>query len=329
MKVLVSGGAGFLGSHLCDLLLQEGHEVIALDNFITGRRENLAHLEGEKRFILQEGDLCRAPLPEVDAIFHLASPASPLGYGRYPVETMLVNSQGTHRLLELAHARGALFLLASTSEVYGDPLEHPQAEGYWGNVDPVGPRSCYDESKRFAEALTMVYHRVHGVDARIVRIFNCYGPRSAPEDGRLIPNFVTQALRGHPITVYGDGRQTRSLCYVSDLAQGLRLAMFHPQSRGQIFNLGNPDERPVLEYARLVKEMTGTASAIVHAERRPGEIARRCPDISRAQSQLGWNPVAPLEEGLRATIDWFRDLLGTPPASPPQPRQRPGGATAV
>jgi nucleoside-diphosphate-sugar epimerase len=329
VKVLVSGGAGFLGSHLCDLLLQEGHEVIALDNFITGRRENLVHLEGEERFILQEGDLCRAPLPEVDAIFHLASPASPVGYGRYPVETMLVNSQGTHRLLELAHTRGALFLLASTSEVYGDPLEHPQGEGYWGNVDPVGPRSCYDESKRFAEALTMVYHRVHGVNARIVRIFNCYGPRSAPDDGRLIPNFVTQALRGQPITVYGDGRQTRSLCYVSDLAQGLRLAMFRPRSRGQIFNLGNPDERPVLEYARLVKEITGTASAIVHVDQRPGEIARRCPDISRARSQLGWSPVAPLEEGLRATIDWFRDLLGVPSAPPIERWQRQRRPDAV
>ena len=312
MKVLVSGGAGFLGSHLCDALLQEGHEVTAIDNFITGRRENLAHLEREERFALREGDLCLTPLPEVDAIFHLASPASPEGYGRYPVETMLVNSRGTHRLLELALSRGALFLLASTSEVYGDPLVHPQTEDYWGNVDPVGPRSCYDESKRFAEALTMVYCRERGVDARIARIFNCYGPRSAPDDGRLTPNFVTQALRGEPITVYGDGSQTRSLCYVSDLVRGLHLAMFHAQLRGQILNIGNPDERPVLEYARLVKEITGTVSAIVHVEARPGEIARRCPDISRARSELGWSPVTPLEEGLRATIDWFRDLLGTP-----------------
>lgn len=329
MKILVSGGAGFLGSHLCDLLLQEGHDVIVVDNFITGRRENLAHLGGEKRFTLQEGDLCRAHLPEVDAIFHLASPASLPSYGRYPVETMLVNSVGTHRLLELAHARGALFLLASTSEVYGDPLEHPQGEGYWGNVDPVGPRSCYDESKRFAEALTMVYHQMHGLDVRIVRIFNCYGPRSAPDDGRLMPNFVTQALRGHPITVYGDGSQTRSLCYVSDLVRGLRLAMFHPRSRGQIFNLGNPDERPVLEYARLVKEITGTLSTIVHTKQRPGEIARRCPDISRARSQLGWSPVTPLEEGLRTTIDWFRGLLGVPPASQIERWQRQRRPNAV
>jgi UDP-glucuronate decarboxylase len=329
VKVLVSGGAGFLGSHLCDLLLQEGHEVIALDNFITGRRENLAHLEGEKRFTLQEGDLCQVELPEVDAIFHLASPASPVGYGRYPVQTMLVNSVGSHRLLELARARSALFLLASTSEVYGDPLEHPQAEHYWGNVDPVGPRSCYDESKRFAEALTMVYHQVHSVDVRIARIFNCYGPRSAPDDGRLIPNFVTQALRGQPITVYGDGRQTRSLCYVSDLAQGLLLAMFDPRSPGQTFNLGNPDERPVLEYARVVKELTGTASPIVHVDQRPGEIARRCPDISRARSQLGWSPLTPLEEGLRATIDWFRGLLGVPSASPIEQWQRQRRPDAV
>jgi UDP-glucuronate decarboxylase len=329
VKVLVSGGAGFLGSHLCDALLREGQEVTAIDNFITGRRENLAHLEHEPRFTLHEGDICQAPLPEVDAIFHLASPASPVGYGRHPVETMLVNSKGTHRLLDLARSRGALFLLASTSEVYGDPLVHPQPEGYWGNVDPVGPRSCYDESKRFAEALTMVYCQEHRVDARIVRIFNCYGPRSAPDDGRLIPNFVTQALRGEPITVYGDGSQTRSLCYVSDLVRGLSLAMFRTKARGQIINLGNPDERPVLEYARLVKEITATGSAIVHVEARPGEIARRCPDISRARSELGWSPTTPLEDGLRATIDWFRELLRTPPASPPEPRQRPGTATAV
>lgn len=329
MKVLVSGGAGFLGSHLCDVLLQEGHEVTAIDNFITGRRENLGHLEREPRFALHEGDVCQAPLPEVGAIFHLASPASPVGYGRHPVETMLVNSQGTHRLLELARSRGALFLLASTSEVYGDPLVHPQREDYWGNVDPVGPRSCYDESKRFAEALTMVYCREHNVDGRIVRIFNCYGPRSAPDDGRLIPNFVTQALRGEPITVYGDGSQTRSLCYVSDLVRGLVLAMFRAGTRGRIINLGNPDERPVLEYARLVKAITRTASAIVHVEARPGEIARRCPDISHAKAELGWAPTTALEEGLRATIDWFRDLLGTPPASPPGPRERPGRATAA
>lgn len=325
MRVLVSGGAGFLGSHLCDQLLQNGHSVIALDNFITGRRENLAHLAGEQCFTLLEGDLCQAPLPDVEAIFHLASPASPEGYGRYPLETMLVNSTGTHRLLELARAQGALFLLASTSEVYGDPLEHPQSEGYWGNVDPIGPRSCYDESKRFAEAVTTVYQQKYGVDARIVRIFNCYGPRSAPDDGRLIPNFVTQALHGEPITVYGDGTQTRSLCYVSDLVRGLDLAMFRQGTRGQLFNLGNPDERTVLEYARLVKEIARTPSSIVHVEPRPGEIARRCPDIGRARSQLGWSPTTPLEEGLRATIDWFRDLLDAPPAS----ASSPGTATTV
>jgi len=325
VRVLVSGGAGFLGSHLCDQLLQNGHSVIALDNFITGRRENLAHLAGEQCFTLLEGDLCQAPLPDVEAIFHLASPASPEGYGRYPLETMLVNSTGTHRLLELARAQGALFLLASTSEVYGDPLEHPQSEGYWGNVDPIGPRSCYDESKRFAEAVTTVYQQKYGVDARIVRIFNCYGPRSAPDDGRLIPNFVTQALHGEPITVYGDGTQTRSLCYVSDLVRGLDLAMFRQGTRGQLFNLGNPDERTVLEYARLVKEIARTPSSIVHVEPRPGEIARRCPDIGRARSQLGWSPTTPLEEGLRATIDWFRDLLDAPPAS----ASSPGTATTV
>jgi nucleoside-diphosphate-sugar epimerase len=302
---------------------------VALDNFITGQSRNLEHLKEERRFTLQQADLCQAPLPETEAIFHLASPASPVGYGRHPVETMLVNSQGTYRLLELARARGALFLLVSTSEVYGDPLEHPQAESYWGNVDPVGPRSCYDEGKRFAEALTMVYHLTHGLDARIVRIFNCYGPRSDPDDGRLIPNIVTQALRDDPITIYGDGTQTRSLCYVSDMVQGLHLAMFHPQSRGQIFNLGNPDERPVLEYARLIKALTGATSDVIHLEARPGEIARRCPNIDRARSQLGWNPVTPLDEGLRATIDWFRNLLGASPASGSEGRQRPEKPAAV
>lgn len=327
MKVLITGGAGFLGSHLCDLLLEKGHEVIALDNFITGRLQNVDHLKGEKRFTLQHGDVCQAPLPTVDAIFHLASPASPEGYQRHPLETMLVNSLGSHRLLELARSQGAIFLLASTSEVYGDPLEHPQAESYWGNVDPVGPRSCYDEGKRFAEALTTVYCQTYRVDARIVRIFNCYGPRSAPNDGRLIPNLVTQAFFGDPLTVYGDGTQTRSLCYVSDLVQGLYLAMFHPQTRGRIFNLGSPDERPVLEYARLVKEITGTDAPIVHLEPRPGEIAHRRPNIERARSQLGWNPETPLEQGLRATIDWFRDTLATSPAAPigqPQKPERPG-----
>lgn len=329
MKVLVTGGAGFLGSHLCDLLLQKRHEVIALDNLITGRLLNIEHLKAEKRFTLQEGDVCQAPLPTIDAIFHLASPASPESYGLHPLATMLVNSLGTHRLLELARASGAIFLLASTSEVYGDPLEHPQAEGYWGNVDPVGPRSCYDESKRFAEALTTVYGQSYRVNARIVRIFNCYGPRSAPNDGRLVPNLVTQALLGAPLTVYGDGTQTRSLCYVSDLVQGLHLAMFHPESEGQIFNLGSPDERPVLEYARLVKEMTGTMGPIVHLEPRPGEIARRCPNIERARSQLGWNPTTPLERGLAATIDWFRDALGISRAAPVGQGRNPGGTAAT
>lgn len=321
MKALVTGGAGFLGSNLCDLLLREGHDVIALDNLTTGRLQNLDHLRGEKRFTLEHGDVCQAPLPTVDAIFHLASPASPESYRRLAVETMLVNSLGTHRLLDLARSEGAIFLLASTSEVYGDPLEHPQAESYWGNVDPVGPRSCYDEGKRFAEALTTVYCQTYGVDARIVRIFNCYGPRSAPNDGRLIPNLVTQALLDDPLTVYGDGTQTRSLCYVSDLVKGLCRAMFHPQTRGQIFNLGSPDERPVLEYARLVKDMTGTHAPIVHLEARPGEITRRCPNIERARSQLGWNPTTPLEKGLGSTIDWFRDTLAAPIGQPQKPER--------
>ena len=225
MRVLVTGGAGFVGSHLCEALLCSGHEVVALDNFITGRRQNIAHLEREPSFTMLEGDVCEPPDLGVEAIFHLASPASPTKYERYPVETLRANAEGSYRLLELARARGAHFLLASTSEVYGDPLEHPQREDYAGNVDPVGPRSCYDEGKRYAEALTTTYVRHHRVNARIVRIFNCYGPRSDPEDGRVIPQFAVQALRGEPITVHRPGTQTRSLCYVSDLVEGLMRAM--------------------------------------------------------------------------------------------------------
>ena len=307
MRILVSGGAGFLGSHVCDLLLQEGHEVIVVDNFVTGRRENLVHLEGEERFILQEGDLCLAPLPEVDAIFHLASPASPVGYGRYPVETMLVNSQGTHRLLELAHARGALFLLASTSEVYGDPEIHPQTEEYHGNVNPVGPRSVYDEAKRFAEALTMAYRRTHGVDTKIARIFNTYGPRMRLDDGRVVPNFIFQALRGEAITVYGDGSRTRSFCHVSDLVDGL-LRLLESDHAGPI-NLGNDGEMTVLELARLIIRLTASGSELCFLPSPVDDPKIRRPDLTKARELLGYAPRVPAEEGLARTIAWFKARL--------------------
>lgn len=310
MKVLVTGGAGFIGSHLCDRLAEMGHEVMAADNLLTGYRENIAHLESHSRFRFLFHDVVE-PISESnwDAIFHLASPASPVGYGRYPLETLLVNSIGTYHLLELAQRCGAIFLLASTSEVYGDPLEHPQAETYWGNVNPVGPRACYDEGKRFAEALTTTYIE-RGVDARIVRIFNTYGPRNHPRDGRIIPNFITQALRSEPITVYGDGLQTRSFCYVSDMVDGIVQAFGQGSARSQVINLGNPDERSVLEIAQRIKAITSSESPIVHCPPREEEIARRCPDIRRAQQFLGWQPRVSLDEGLEKTIAWFRERLG-------------------
>ncbi len=316
MKVLVTGGAGFIGSHLCARLLAEGHEVVCVDNLLTGRRENIAALLAAPRFTFLEHDVTSPLAVEAEAIFHLASPASPPGYLAHPVETALVNSLGTYQLLELARQQGARFLLASTSEVYGDPLVHPQPETYWGNVNPIGPRACYDESKRFAEMLTMVYVRRFDLDARIVRIFNCYGPHSDPNDGRLVPNFITQALRGEPITVYGTGQQTRSLCYVSDLVEGLVRALFTPGTKGRVYNLGNPDEHTVLEYAQLIKRLCQSDSPIVF---RPlpteDDPRRRCPDITRARTELGWEPRVGLVEGLTLTIAWFRQRLAlTAPA---------------
>jgi UDP-glucuronate decarboxylase len=313
MRALVSGGAGFIGSHLCERLLGRGDEVVCVDNLITGQADNVAHLRGNSRFTFLPADVIQ-PLsvtPGVDAVFHLASPASPAGYLRKPLETALVNSIGTNNLLDLATKHRARFLMASTSEAYGDPLVSPQSEDYWGNVNPVGVRSCYDEGKRFAEALTMVYVRQHATDARIVRIFNCYGPRSDPDDGRIVPNFVTQALRGEPITVYGDGSQTRSLCYVSDLVEGLLRAMEAPRTTGRVFNLGNPDERAVLEFAQVIRRLTGSASEIAFREPiSADDPRRRCPDISRARAELGWEPRVPLEQGLTDTIAWFRQRLG-------------------
>jgi nucleoside-diphosphate-sugar epimerase len=313
MRALISGGAGFIGSHLGERLLQQGHQVVCADNLITGNLDNVAALRAQPGFTFLQADVTQPLVVDgpIDAIFHLASPASPRGYLRKPLETALVNSIGTQRLLELASQRGARFLLASTSEAYGDPLVHPQTESYWGNVNPVGIRACYDEGKRFAEALTMVWVRESRLDARIVRIFNCYGPRSDPEDGRIVPNFVTQALTGQPLTVYGDGSQTRSLCYVTDLVSGLIRALETPGTTGRVFNLGNPDERTVLEFAQVIKRLSGSDSPIVFREPiSADDPQRRCPDITRARAELGWQPTISLDEGMAATIAWFRTRLG-------------------
>ena len=310
MRILVTGGAGFIGSHLCDALVEAGHDVTALDNFITGNPDNIAHLKSEPNFHFMEQDVSKlfASAGSWEAIFHLASPASPVGYGKYPLETMMVNSMGTHNMLNIACAYGASFLFASTSEVYGDPdLEHhPQSEDYWGNVNPIGVRSCYDESKRFGEALTFSYMLLHDVDARIIRIFNTYGPRYDSEDGRIIPNFITQALRGDPITVYGDGLQTRSFCYVSDLVDGIIKAMFAEGTKGEVINLGNPDERTVLGVAEIIRKLTGSKSPIVYMLARDEEIARRQPDVRKAKRILNWQPQTSLEAGLAETVGWFK-----------------------
>jgi len=320
MNILITGGAGFIGSHLCDRLLLQGHQVICVDNLLTGSRDNIAHLIGRPDFTFLERDaiqpLTLDPATRLDAVFHLASPASPPGYLEFPLKTALVNSLGTYHLLELARQHQARFLLASTSEAYGEPAVHPQREDYWGNVNPIGVRSCYDESKRFAETLTMIYVREYNLDARIIRIFNTYGPRSDPLDGRLVPNFVSQAIQGRPITVYGDGRQTRSLCYVRDLVIGIEKAMFTPGTQGQVFNLGNPDERTVLEYAQMIKALSGSDSPIIFlsnselGDRITDDPSRRCPAIEKARTCLGWEPQVPLQEGLQETIAWFRQRLG-------------------
>lgn len=315
MRILVTGGAGFIGSHLCDALLAEGHSVVCVDNLITGSLRNLSHLANEPRFQFLQADVTEPLKVQAEAIFHLASPASPPGYLEYPLSTALTNSVGTHHLLELAKRNGARFLLASTSETYGDPQEHPQREEYWGHVNPIGVRSCYDESKRFAETLTMIYVRQYDVDARVIRIFNTYGPRSDPNDGRIVPNFITQALRGEPITVYGDGTQTRSLCYVSDLVRGILKAMFTPETEGDVFNLGNPEEHTVLEFAHLVKRLSHSPSPIVYktapqlGNRISDDPTRRCPNISKARRVLDWAPEVGLSDGMERTITWFRQVL--------------------
>jgi nucleoside-diphosphate-sugar epimerase len=307
--VVVAGGAGFIGSHLCDRLLDRGDDVIAVDSLLTGSRANIAHLAGHDRFELVDHDVCD-PFDiegDVDAVLDLASPASPKDFAVLPLEILAVGSAGTRNLLDLARAKGARFLITSTSEVYGDPLVHPQPESYWGNVNPIGPRSCYDEAKRFAEALTMAYHRHVGVDVRIVRVFNTYGPRMKPGDGRVVSNFLVQALTGAPITIYGDGGQTRSFCYVDDEVDGI-LAVLDGPLTGPV-NVGNPDEFTVQELADLVVELTGTRSAIVREPLPVDDPARRRPDTTLAREQLGWQPKVPLRDGLARTADWLRSIL--------------------
>ncbi len=309
MRVLITGVAGFLGSHLADRFLADGHEVVGLDNFATGSPDNIAHLTGERRFVFHEHNVTNFIYVEgpLDGVLHFASPASPRDYLEMPIQTLKVGSLGTHKALGLAKAKRARFLLASTSEVYGDPLVHPQPEGYWGNVNPIGPRGVYDEAKRFAEALTMAYHRFHGVDTRIVRIFNTYGPRMRVHDGRVVSNFIVQALKGEPLTLYGDGSQTRSFCYVDDLVDGI-VRLFE-RGGGEPTNLGNPDEFTVRQLAEIVVRLTGSGSKIVREPLPEDDPKVRQPDIRRARERLGWAPRVDLETGLGRTIADFRRRL--------------------
>ncbi len=309
MMVIVAGGAGFIGSHLCEYLLERGYEVICLDNFITGREENIRGLLDDENFKFIEMDITE-PLPEIDAdwIFNLASPASPPDYMAHPITTMRTGSFGTYNLLELARKRDASILFASTSEVYGDPQMHPQREDYWGNVNPVGPRSVYDEAKRFSEALTMAYKRYYGLDTRIARIFNTYGPRMRENDGRAIPNFIAQALRGEPLTVYGDGSQTRSFCHISDMVRGLYLLM---ESRySEPVNIGNPNELSILELAKLIIDLTGSDSRIEFEPLPVDDPKVRMPEITRIKEAVGWEPRVGLRDGLKDTIEYFRRVIG-------------------
>jgi nucleoside-diphosphate-sugar epimerase len=311
VRVVVSGGAGFLGSHLCRALLARGEEVVCVDNLVTGNEANIAELMVERRFtfILHDVTTHLIVPGDVDAVMHLASPASPKDFTEIPIKILKVGSLGTHNLLGLARSRGARFFLASTSEVYGDPLVHPQVETYWGNVNPVGPRGVYDESKRFAEAMTMAYHRQHGVDVRIVRIFNTYGPFFRPDDGRVVSNFVMQALQGKPITLYGDGSQTRSFTYVDDQIRGF-LALLDSDYVGPV-NIGNPTEFTVAELADLVLELTSSSSTLIHEPLPVDDPTRRRPDITLARRVLGWEPQVELREGLARTIEWFRTKISS------------------
>jgi dTDP-glucose 4,6-dehydratase len=308
-RVLITGGAGFIGSHLCERFLADGADVICMDNFLTGTPDNVAHLSSNPRFTLIQQDVTnyiyvKGPL---DAILHFASPASPVDYLELPIQTLKVGSLGTHKALGLAKEKGARFLLASTSECYGDPLVHPQNEDYWGNVNPIGPRGVYDEAKRFAEAMTMAYHRTHGVATRIVRIFNTHGPRMRLRDGRVVPNFIAQALRGEPLTVYGDGSQTRSFCYVSDLVEGI-VRLLGSDYSGPV-NCGNPAEVTILQFAERIRKLTGSKSEIAFRPLPVDDPKQRQPDITRARRLLGWEPAVGLEEGLLHTIDYFRDKV--------------------
>jgi dTDP-glucose 4,6-dehydratase len=310
MRILITGAAGFLGSHLCDRFIAEGHEVLGMDNFITGSPANIAHLVDNPAFSFIEHNVTEfidvaGPL---DGVLHFASPASPVDYLELPIQTLKVGSLGTHKTLGLAKEKGSRYLLASTSEVYGDPQVHPQTETYWGHVNPVGPRGVYDEAKRFAEAMVMAYHRYHGLDTRIVRIFNTYGPRMRPNDGRVVSNFIVQALHGEPLTVYGDGGQTRSFCYVSDEVDGIYRLFFSDYV--QPVNIGNPDEFTVLELARLVLDLTGSAAALENRPLPEDDPKVRRPDISVARRELGWEPQIQLDEGLRQTIPYFRERVG-------------------
>jgi len=319
MRVLITGAAGFLGSHLCDFFLREGHSVIGLDNFITGNADNIAHLVGNDRFEFVRHNISDYTYVagRLDGVLHFASPASPIDYLELPIQTLKVGSLGTHNALGIAKAKGARFFLASTSEVYGDPLEHPQRESYWGNVNPIGPRGVYDEAKRFAEAITMAYHRYHGVETRIVRIFNTYGPRMRPRDGRVVSNFIVQALNGEDLTIYGDGSQTRSFCYVDDEVEGIYRLFMNGDS--QPTNIGNPVEFTVRQLAEMVVELTGTRSNII-AEPLPQDDPKvRKPDITRAKTMLGWEPKIGLREGLVRTIEYFRCLMGTDRMAPRRP----------
>ncbi|MDE3128954.1 MAG: SDR family oxidoreductase [Gemmatimonadota bacterium] len=327
MRVVITGAAGFLGSHLTDRFLADGHTVVGVDNLVTGHPDNIAHLMGEPRFSFIRHDVSTFTyVPgDVDGVLHFASPASPIDYLELPIQTLKVGSLGTHNALGLAKAKGARFLIASTSEVYGDPLEHPQKESYWGNVNPVGPRGVYDEAKRFAEAMTMAYHTYHGLDTRIVRIFNTYGPRMRPRDGRVVSNFIVQALNHEPITIYGKGNQTRSFCYVADEIEGIyRLFM---NGDHQPTNIGNPTEYTVTQLAQAVVELTGSPVPIEHRELPQDDPRLRQPDITRARAMRGWEPAIDLREGLARTIAFFRGLVGTSRMAPRTPR--PGGISGA
>ncbi len=335
MRILITGGAGFLGSHLCDRLIGMGHQVVCVDNLITGSMDNLAHLVGHERFRFVQYNVCDYLFVEgaLDAVMHFASPASPQDYLEFPIATLKVGALGTHKALGLAKAKSARFLLASTSEVYGDPLVSPQPESYWGNVNPMSPRGVYDEAKRFAEAMTMAYHRYHGVDTRIVRIFNTYGPRMRPHDGRVVSNFIVQALTGRPLTIFGSGAQTRSFCYVDDLVEGITRLLMVPSDRTpeqrtdrqsflyksgepagetmhEPINIGNPHELTVMEIAKKVQAMVGKPTQIECKPLPADDPKVRCPDIRRAQTLLGWEPKVSLDEGLTRTIEYFRKKVG-------------------